>query len=127
MSQKIVKAGLFILAVLLMSAPAWCATPAGFSSVVSITSFTADTGAVLPDLFRDDFIMARGGKGGGNHKGDDKGDRDQDRDGDRDGDRDKDRDQDRDDCDGPRGSAHGSPPDGEDDIGQSQHGERTGK
>ena len=55
MSRKIMKAALFFLAVLLMSAPAWSSTSTDFNPAVLSTSLTAETGT--------GFILARGPNG----------------------------------------------------------------
>jgi hypothetical protein len=102
MSRRIIKACLFFLAVLLVSAPAWCSTSADIRPSESIASLSAETGAVLPHFSNTGFVLA---EGGGNDNGDDNGDRDQDRDGDRDQDKDQDRD---DDCNGPGNDDHGN-------------------
>ena len=102
MSRTIVKACLFFLAALLISAPAWSATSADTRPSESIPSLSAGTGAVLPYFSNTGLILA---EGNGNDNGDDNGDRDQDRDGDRDQDQDQDRD---DDCNGPGNDEHGN-------------------
>ena len=72
MSRKIVKAALFFLAVLVVSAPAWCSAPADTGPTGSTASLTAETGAVLPGFPNAGFILAKNG-GGKDKDGNDSG------------------------------------------------------
>lgn len=68
MHRTIVKSCLFILALLLISAPAWESTSAGIRPSALTSELIADAGTALSDWFATDRMLARSNHGNrGNH------------------------------------------------------------